>query len=322
MNIQSNIKEILTLMCCCFVGTLYADSIDPAVCNGLSGAQFGLCNAYCVAVNCADPSDIKASPQACKSLLKNWNKQVPLGTPFPCTAKPQIKVAKVIKQNLDGYITNGDNVLTTVTITNTGSVPLVNLQLTDNPTANFTCNPSLTDPLLQNQTITCTSSTTASCTSDTTASDSVTVTGASQYNQLLTTSATINAAYSCNPTGCPYAVTSLIDQEIIAMTTFSAVNSFCTINPTVGLLQIYLQASSGNYMNVAVDNLTSSSSGNTPCGNGVPGCLHINNYPINVNGSPNNTDTTLTTGSQGVAGVCQTYLGSLSSSELGLTCSP
>ena len=62
-----------------------ADGMTPAeelVCDGLQGREFGLCNAYCEAMDC----DTSKSPQnACESLRDNYFEQTGLTT-FPCDA--------------------------------------------------------------------------------------------------------------------------------------------------------------------------------------------------------------------------------------------
>ena len=52
------------------------------LCDGLPGAQYGLCNAYCEAMDC--DSDVPmANPIACGKVLENYNKQSG-GFPPPC----------------------------------------------------------------------------------------------------------------------------------------------------------------------------------------------------------------------------------------------
>jgi hypothetical protein len=61
------------------------DGQTPAeedVCDGLSGAAFGLCNAYCEATDCGDGVNY-ASFKACASLQKNWKKKTGLSE-MPC----------------------------------------------------------------------------------------------------------------------------------------------------------------------------------------------------------------------------------------------
>lgn len=55
---------------------------EETVCDGLEGAAFGLCNAYCEATDCGDGVNY-ASFKACASLQKNWIKKTGLEE-FPC----------------------------------------------------------------------------------------------------------------------------------------------------------------------------------------------------------------------------------------------
>ncbi|HET9766068.1 MAG TPA: hypothetical protein VFS60_04440 [Thermoanaerobaculia bacterium] len=51
------------------------------VCDNETGAAFGLCNAYCEAMDCDSPNH-HASDQACASVRKNFEKKT--GRPIPC----------------------------------------------------------------------------------------------------------------------------------------------------------------------------------------------------------------------------------------------
>lgn len=69
-------------------GTAWAQTPDgetPAeetVCDGLEGNLFGLCNAYCEAMDC-DSEDPNASERACDRVLENF---LDAGGEPPCTA--------------------------------------------------------------------------------------------------------------------------------------------------------------------------------------------------------------------------------------------
>ncbi|MEO8383182.1 MAG: hypothetical protein ABI779_26230 [Acidobacteriota bacterium] len=52
------------------------------VCDDEVGAAFGLCNAYCEAMDCTDPNQ-HASNQGCQSVRENFEKKT--GRPLPCT---------------------------------------------------------------------------------------------------------------------------------------------------------------------------------------------------------------------------------------------
>ena len=54
---------------------------EESVCDGLSGASWGLCNAYCEVMDC---DSAKASPQACSRVLENFAKHS--DEPIPCAA--------------------------------------------------------------------------------------------------------------------------------------------------------------------------------------------------------------------------------------------
>jgi len=61
------------------------DGLTPAqesICVGLSGAQWGLCNAYCEAMDCDDPA-VHASETACERVLSRFEARSG-GTAMPC----------------------------------------------------------------------------------------------------------------------------------------------------------------------------------------------------------------------------------------------
>ncbi len=51
------------------------------VCDNERGAAYGLCNAYCEAMDCTDPNQ-RASNQGCESVKNNFEKKT--GRPLPC----------------------------------------------------------------------------------------------------------------------------------------------------------------------------------------------------------------------------------------------
>jgi hypothetical protein len=51
------------------------------VCDNETGAAYGLCNAYCEAMDCTDPNQ-RASNQGCESVKANFEKKT--GRPLPC----------------------------------------------------------------------------------------------------------------------------------------------------------------------------------------------------------------------------------------------
>ena len=74
-------KVLMTLMSI-LIFTSYAVAQDDP-CTGESGAGYGLCNAYCVAMNCGDPEMQQASDQACLRVAENYEKI--MGKPLVCT---------------------------------------------------------------------------------------------------------------------------------------------------------------------------------------------------------------------------------------------
>lgn len=54
---------------------------QETVCDGQTGAAFGLCNAYCEAMDCDSPNH-RASDNACAQVKKNYERKT--GQPLPC----------------------------------------------------------------------------------------------------------------------------------------------------------------------------------------------------------------------------------------------
>jgi hypothetical protein len=54
---------------------------QETVCDNETGAAYGLCNAYCEAMDCTDPNQ-HASDHGCESVKKNFEKHT--GRPLPC----------------------------------------------------------------------------------------------------------------------------------------------------------------------------------------------------------------------------------------------
>lgn len=68
------------------VGAKTPDGQPPSVetvCDNETGAAFGLCNAYCEAMDCDSPNH-HASDQGCASVKRNFEKKT--GRPLPCEA--------------------------------------------------------------------------------------------------------------------------------------------------------------------------------------------------------------------------------------------
>ncbi|WP_437914917.1 hypothetical protein WME73_04970 [Sorangium sp. So ce302] len=79
---------------------------EESACNGLVGAAFGLCNAYCEQQDC----DEQPAP-ACESLRKNFEKQTGSST-FPCDCPASDAII-----DADGTLSSGDGVPGSVDVT-------------------------------------------------------------------------------------------------------------------------------------------------------------------------------------------------------------
>ncbi len=93
-------RKILVLVAvACLVSVIPAAAKTPdgqtpsqeTVCDNQSGAAFGLCNAYCEAMDCDSPAP-HASAQACAKVLANFLRHAgtvpPCDVSCPCTALP------------------------------------------------------------------------------------------------------------------------------------------------------------------------------------------------------------------------------------------
>ena len=73
-----------------FIGTSSVSAKTPdgqtpsqeTVCDMETGAAYGLCNAYCEAMDCTDPNQ-RASDRGCESVRENFERKT--GRPLPCT---------------------------------------------------------------------------------------------------------------------------------------------------------------------------------------------------------------------------------------------
>jgi hypothetical protein len=76
-------------VCVIFIcaGSVFADTPDgqtpsrETVCDNEEGAAYGLCTAYCEAMDCGDPNQ-RASDRGCEAVRRNFEKQT--GRPIPC----------------------------------------------------------------------------------------------------------------------------------------------------------------------------------------------------------------------------------------------
>jgi hypothetical protein len=110
-----------------------SDTITPAVetvCDGLEGDMFGICNAYCEAMDCDNP-DHKASDKACYKKAQRWA-AIAEGKVIPCNEAPKVSLSKEV--NAEGplfEILVGEPVVYTFKILNEGNVALYHLELSD-----------------------------------------------------------------------------------------------------------------------------------------------------------------------------------------------
>jgi len=81
------------------------DGKTPAqetVCDNEKGAAYGLCNAYCEAMDCTDPNQ-HASDKGCESVKANFEKKT--GRPLPCTMEcPCPRVLKLFQDIVSGAV--------------------------------------------------------------------------------------------------------------------------------------------------------------------------------------------------------------------------
>lgn len=103
---------------------------EETVCDGLNGAQFGLCNAYCEAMDCDSPNP-HASPTACARVLGNFMKHSggqlpPCAVTCPCPGSLPL-FADLVAGNVDVQqcIADSTSQVTSV-ITPEGTFALVN----------------------------------------------------------------------------------------------------------------------------------------------------------------------------------------------------
>jgi len=132
------------------------DGETPAVesvCSDLDfeGKMFGICNAYCEAMDCDNPNH-KASAKACHKKLNQWNKLAD-GQPLPCETEPGISLLKKVNgfngMPSDNEITVGEEIVYTFEIVNSGNVALEDITVSD-PTLgdeNIFCPPDNEQPI-------------------------------------------------------------------------------------------------------------------------------------------------------------------------------
>lgn len=116
-------------------GAQTPDEYTPAVewvCDGVfDDLSFGICNAYCEAMDCDNPDRVKANDKACLAHARKWEK-IAGPIPLPCNENAKISLTKSVNAaDPDGFIAAGDPVEYTFTIKNEGNVPLTDIVLVD-----------------------------------------------------------------------------------------------------------------------------------------------------------------------------------------------
>ena len=164
---------LLALACCMTFGVVAStpDGQPPAkksVCSQLSGKEFGVCNAYCEAMDCDNPNS-KASNKACKIKFDQWVALRGAGVPIPCenASLSLIKSAESERiSSADGSleVNSGQVVNYSIVVQNNGSLP-VNVtsvidKLADNTPVPLVCNPAIPALLHPADDIICTASAT------------------------------------------------------------------------------------------------------------------------------------------------------------------
>ena len=109
------------------------DGETPAlesVCDGLETGLFGICNAYCEAMDCDNPERVKANGKACQSQVRKWA-TIAGDDPLPCSLSASISLTKSVNTDGNGEIVAGDELIYTFIILNDGDVPVTILSLVD-----------------------------------------------------------------------------------------------------------------------------------------------------------------------------------------------
>ncbi len=178
MKITHKLSYVIALLCIFSTGMVFADddgkdddhregSLSTNVCNSLRGDLFGVCNAYCNAMNCANTADkrYKENKKNCQKKQDQWNKLVhnDPNLPLPCNASPAISITKsVVGADSNGDLpANTSDIQFSIKITNSGNVELKSIALSDlvgSSQLQFTCSPPLANlTLLVNNSVDCTS---------------------------------------------------------------------------------------------------------------------------------------------------------------------
>jgi hypothetical protein len=118
--------------------TYASDGIPPSqetVCDGLEDPLFGLCNSFCEALDCDNPSHL-ASDKACAKIAANFLGKSG-GLPLPCLESANISLLKKVNgvDSLEEVVT-GTPLTFTYLIMNTGNISLSVTSLIDSPSLN------------------------------------------------------------------------------------------------------------------------------------------------------------------------------------------
>lgn len=166
MHMHTKLKCLFLVSLCCLVTNVMADTLERSndkdkgnqiekdgekdkerrepehekesknrlFCNSLSGASYGICNAYCQAMKC-NSSNQSANNKACMQKLEAWNKLNP-GVTIPCE-----NVGLMISKSIFGVpdseglnypeLPSNSEQKYAFKIINSGAVPLMDINFTD-----------------------------------------------------------------------------------------------------------------------------------------------------------------------------------------------
>lgn len=168
MNIKKLMKTTLLTACCCFLSPVMASTTDgmtpsdETVCDDLTGKAFGICNAYCEAMDCDNPNH-RASDKACSKKFDQWVALNGEQEPLPCE-DASLSIAKTATS---GALSSEGGLLEVVApaevnysilVTNTGSVAIEVDEVNDDILQNLSCIPELPAHLEPAESVECTES--------------------------------------------------------------------------------------------------------------------------------------------------------------------
>ena len=95
----------VVFICASAVSAKTPDGQTPSqetVCDNEEGAAYGLCNAYCEAMDCTDPNQ-RASNQGCEAVRRNFERKT--GRPIPCAVScPCPEILQVFEDIVNGTV--------------------------------------------------------------------------------------------------------------------------------------------------------------------------------------------------------------------------